>query len=83
MGIGDYMWSDTLIAETVNSFKDLDNSKLKDFSLICMKSFDDKFGLVNGSDIRNNVFKVLDRSTNEFYNYETLDDLIKAGWVVD
>ena len=77
------MWSDSLINETKKAFNDIENSVLKDLPIICMKSFHGSFGLIFKNDIIKNNYIIIDRETQTKIIYNTLDEMIEAGWVVD
>ena len=80
-------WPNILREETEKAFLDIDNSDLKSLSIICMKNANGRFGVIVKNQMKLNVYIVVDNDYNDtpehVYNYESLTDMLDAGWVVD
>jgi len=73
-------WSDKLIAETRDI---LDLGFVPRDNFIYMKNFNNTFGKICLDDWLNRKLLIQDNKTSVEYFYETVDDLINAGWAVD
>jgi len=77
------MYSKELQEETKKAFLDFDNSDLSFLDVVCMKNFDDRFGLIQKNNIIHSNFEIYDRVNKTVLKYTSIDDLIIDGWVVD
>lgn len=75
-------WSDELIARTIELCTD------KTFSLgnpdgVCFKSWSDQYGFVRYEDALKDRWLVHIRETDQTVEYDTIDQLVGDGWVLD
>ena len=76
--------------KTKNAFEDINNSELKDLPGVCMKQYSktnsgyDHFGIIFKKDIENKNYIITNRdNANDVFKYETIDNMLEDGWVVD
>ena len=77
------MWTKGIQQETKKAFEDVNNSSLKNLKVVCMKNWENKFAIITLQQIETGNIKLVDRDEGKSYNYDTVDDMINAGWVVD
>jgi len=73
-------WSDTLIEQTRSA---LQTPPLTLDGDLCLKNSKGNFGQIGLSDLITRTIRVTDRRSGETHLYESVDELIAAGWVVD
>jgi hypothetical protein len=77
-------WSDELISLTKNVLIDLPIASFLNDGHCILKSIYRKFGKISLDDAISYQYRIKDIDTGELQvSFETLDDLIDAGWVVD
>ena len=82
------MYPPHMIDETRKAFENIDESPLKNLEVISMKNDDGRFGIITMFQIIINNFSIIDQHTskaenNNWYIYNTLDEMLEAGWIVD
>ena len=50
---------------------------------LCLKNRDGRFGAMDGYDLDAGILRVVDRAAPVSTRYDTLEDLLAAGWVLD
>jgi hypothetical protein len=70
---------------TLTAFRDINNSELKTMPFVCMKNLDiDAFGIITRYSIQEDVpFEIINRETDEKYIFQTPEEVVEAGWMVD
>jgi hypothetical protein len=76
-------WSDLLQGKTHIAFSDFDNSELAGMPYVCMKEYKGRFGIISADDIRNKNIVIIDREDSTEYSFDSIDDMLASGWVVD
>lgn len=70
----------------------LDLGMIDDFSIlagleltgrVCLKNRDGRFGAMDGYDLDAGILRVVDRNAPMSTRFDTLEDLLAAGWVLD
>lgn len=50
---------------------------------LCVKSRNGRFGTMDGYELDSGILRVIDRETQASTRFDTLEDLLAAGWVID
>ena len=77
------MWSNHLIEESRKALSDVNNSELKDLEVICLKNKDGRFGMVLRDMIAEGIASVVSSDYSGHWEYETLEEMLQDGWIVD
>lgn len=73
-------WSDALIEQTRKS---LDKPFFAPDSFLHMKNFNGNYGKIHKDNLVIKKWLIQDKKTDDEYLYSTIDELLKAGWVID
>jgi hypothetical protein len=73
-------WSPELTEETRRAFQ---APPITFDGKLALKHADGRFGQVSLTDLMRGVLRVVDRTSEEAFIYDTVDALIAAGWAVD
>ena len=77
------MFSKSLQQKTKETLENISESALKDLSAIQMKNYEDYFGFILKKDLEKGIIRIIDHDDYSRYNFNSIDELIEAGWVLD
>jgi hypothetical protein len=78
-----HQWSHALNAETSQAIENGRLGLVPRGNELHMKRANGKFGTMAIEDLRNGIFRVVEKGTGEPTIFTKVDDLIDAGWVID
>ncbi len=76
-------------AYTREVFENFEKSELYVLPMVCMKNMTrsehgkSKFAIISSDDIIENKLILVDRETQSETVFDTIDDMLEAGWVID
>ena len=73
-------WSDRLIEETRSALDDLAATPL---GVLHMKNVNGSYGKIRLEDLVADNLLIKDKKTEVEYHFQTVDELIAAGWAID
>jgi hypothetical protein len=76
-------WSDELIALTRRQIETMLATPARERLPICMKHWEDRYGLLLLRDADNGALIISDATTGARKAFATLDEIIADGWVID
>ena len=75
-----------LTGQTKNAFENFEDSEVYILSTICLKNIKTKpmqFATISHENAYNKNYIIKDRSNHNEIKYNSLEDMLNAGWVID
>lgn len=73
-------WSDALIELTKD---ELYLFFAHPYGQLPLKSLQHRYGILDGDDVRKGLIIIRDRSSDDIYEYESIEAMIDSGWALD